>query len=334
MNSVALVAPPEQTSPLLDRSVWVSGGTGAFGVAFVRRALDAGAGRVTVYSRSESKQAEMRAAIPDRRLNFRIGDVRDRDRLVQAMRGAHFVVHAAALKRVEVCEAEPGEARRTNVDGTENVALAAIECGVHKAIYLSTDKAAAPNTTYGASKLMGERTWIGMNNMSAGRSTRFSCTRYGNVIASTGSVIPLWHDQAARGEPLTLTDRRMSRFLMSMGDALNLVDTALARMIGGEVFLPAIRGARMVDLAEAVAPGAEVREVGIRPGEKLHELLVTDDEVRSAYCFGDGYILEPQIHPWVDERPARGIPVPDGFSYRSDAGPFMTVDELRALVAV
>jgi UDP-N-acetylglucosamine 4,6-dehydratase len=276
----------------------------------------------------------MREAISDTRLRFRLGDVRDLQRLIQAMRDTDIVVHAAAQKRVESNEADPGEARRTNVDGTENVALAAIESNCDRALYLSTDKAAAPNTTYGALKLTGERTWIGMNNFSAGRRTRFACSRYGNVMESTGSVIPLWRDQVSRGEPLTLTDRRMTRFLMPMDGAVDLVLHALRRMIGGEIFIPAIRAARMVDLAEAIAPSHPIREVGIRPGEKLHESLLTDDEIRSAFCYEGGFILEPALHPWSDSRPTRGVKVPEDFRYRSDIGEFLTVPELRELVAL
>lgn len=313
-------------SPLQDRNILVTGGAGAFGKAFVQRALQDGARRVVVFSRSESRQAEMRVEIDDPRLRYFIGDCRDQQRLVQAMRGVDLVIHSAALKRVEVCEADPQEAVATNVHGTQAVALAAIECGVHQAVLLSTDKAAAPNTLYGATKLTAERLWTAMNaTHAAGTSTRFSSTRYGNVIGSTGSVVPLWKAQAARYEALTITDRRMTRFLMTMEDAVNLVGRAVRDMKGGELFVPEIRAARMVDLAEAVAPGAMLKAVGIRPGEKLHETLITDDEARGMVDAGDGVWV---VNPLASSSDAFNPP-----AYRSDLAEKFSVGELRSLVA-
>lgn len=315
------------SSPLTGRNVFITGGSGAFGRAFTQRCLDDGAKRVVVYSRSESRQAEMKAQLTDERLRYRIGDVRDEKRLIQAMRDADIVVHSAALKRVEVCEADPIEAVETNINGTVRVARAAIVVGAERALYLSTDKAAAPNTLYGGTKFVSERLWNSMDHShAAGTQTRFACTRYGNVIASTGSVVPLWRAQAAAGERLSITDVRMDRFLMSMRQAVDLVVLALREMHGGEVFVPQIGAARMVDLAHAVAPGVSVDVVGIRPGEKIHETLITEDEQRVTTAH-DGYFV---IHPphWPAPR-GRG----EQDSYRSDTARELTMDELRELVA-
>lgn len=276
----------------------------------------------------------MRAAFDDPRLRFVIGDVRDRQRLVQAMRDIEIVVHAAALKRVEVCEADPCEAKKTNIDGSEHVALAAIECGVHLGVMLSTDKAASPNTLYGATKLTAERLWNGANVYAAGTRTRFACTRYGNVINSTGSVVPLWRSQAAAGLPVTITDNRMTRFLMTMDDAVTLVLVALHQMRGGEVFVPEVGAASMVDLATIIAPHAVKREVGIRPGEKLHETLITADEARSTYAANGYYVIEPPLRSWETIPPPPYPLVADGWSYWSDTARQLSGDELRAMVAL
>ena len=307
---------------LAGRSVLVTGGAGAFGQAFVRRCLDDGARRVVVFSRSESRQAEMQATFSDSRLRFFLGDVRDRDRLVQAMHTVDTVVHAAAQKRVETCQQDPGEAKRTNIDGTENVALAAITCDVERALFLSSDKSASASTTYGSSKLFGEGYWLAANNLAAGRVTKFAATRYGNVVASTGSVIPLWRSQAAAGGPLTITDRRCTRFLMTMDAAVSLVVTALGAMHGGEIFVPKLRGARMVDLAEAIAPGMPLADVGLRGIEKLHETLISADEFRVAKELENYYIIFPHavaVEGAVGERE----------DYRSDGGSLMSIAELQ-----
>lgn len=310
----------------------VTGGAGSFGQAFVRRVLENGARRVVVYSRDEAKQAAMRATFSDDRLRFFVGDVRDRDRLVDACRGVDIVVHAAALKRVEVCEADPGEAKRTNVDGTENVAYAARVNGVQRAVLLSTDKAAAPNTHYGASKLMAERLWNASNVYSAGQTTRYATTRYGNVIGSRGSVVPLWKAQAITGT-LTVTDADCTRFWMSMDDAVDLVLLALERMRGGEVFVPKIGGSSILSLATAIAPHASYFETGLRPGEKLHEVLVTDDEARSTYDCGSHYVIEPPERTWGLVAPLNYPKVPVGFSYRSDTASALTAEQIERLVA-
>lgn len=312
--------------------MFVSGGAGSFGQAFVRRSLDLGARRVVIFSRDEAKQAAMRDAFKDDRLRFFVGDVRDRDRLVDACRGVDIVVHAAALKRVETCEADPGEAKRTNVDGTENVAYAARVNGVGRAVLLSTDKAAAPNTHYGASKLMAERLWNGSNVYSAGTTTKYATTRYGNVIGSRGSVVPLFKAQAITGT-LTITDANMTRFWMPMDAAVDLVLLALERMRGGEVFVPKIGASSVLSIATAIAPKAQLMETGIRPGEKLHETLITDDEARTTYDCGSHYVIEPSERTWGLVSPLNYPKVPPGFSYRSDTAESLTVEQIERLVA-
>lgn len=320
-----VVAPCAPESPLQGRSILVTGGAGAFGKAFVQRCLSDGARRVVVFSRSESRQAEMKAVMDDPRLRLFLGDVRDEDRLVQAMRGVDLVVHAAAQKRIETCQNDPGEAMKTNIVGTYNVAQAAITCGVERAIFLSTDKSAAPATVYGASKLFGEGLWCAMNALAAGTRTTFAATRYGNVAGSTGSVIPIWRAQSALKLPLTITDRRCTRFLMSMAQAVDLVCLAVREMKGAEVFVPQIRGARMVDLATAIDPSATLQDIGVRGAEKLHETLISEDEVPYT-SQGKGFFV-------IEAEPRHGGRVWPGFTYRSNDGALLSVDELRALVA-
>ena len=314
-------------------SYLVTGGAGAFGQAFVRRLLERNlADRIVVFSRSESKQAEMKAALPDERVRYLIGDVRDKDRLMDACRGVHTVVHAAALKRVEVCEADPNEAVQTNVIGTGNVARACIERGVARAVFLSTDKAAAPNTLYGATKLNAERLWLASNVYAGGLRTRLSATRYGNVIASTGSVIEVWRKQRATGE-ITVTDPTMSRFWMTMDQAVDLVLLALREMRGGEVFVPRIQGMGLVDLAHAIAPRCRIKVTGIRPGEKIHEVLITPDEARRTHDCDSHYVIEPDERPWGNVEPLPFPLVPEGFEYRSDTAERLAVDTLREVAA-
>lgn len=319
-------------TPLAGRTVFITGASGAFGTAFIRRALLDGTRTVIAYSRSESRQAVLRSQITDPRMRWRIGDVRDHPRLIQAMRGADIVIHAAALKRVEVCQEDVREAKRTNVDGTENVALAAIECAVDRAVYLSSDKACEPNTFYGSSKHLGEGLWIGMNAYAAGARTRFAATRYGNVLESTGSVVPIWREAAKQGRPLPLTDARMTRFFMRMGDAVDLVLLALREMRGGEIFVPRIGAAKITELAAAVAPNASFSEIGIRRGEKLHETLIGEDEARDTFYHGDHYRIEPERH-WTNapDEPL-GERLPEGFTYRSDTARQLDVLELQSMI--
>ena len=331
---------PLGAHPLYGRNVLVTGGTGSFGQAFVREALQQGARRVVVFSRDELKQALMAQALSDPRLRWFIGDVRDRPRLDQAMRDVQVVVHAAAMKRIETCEANPDEAVSVNVGGTRNVALAAIAAGVEKAVFLSTDKAPAPATLYGATKLCAERLWVQSNVYAAGTHTRLSCTRYGNVLASRGSVVGLWREQVAAGVPVTITDERMSRYWMQLAEAVQLVVLALEQMRGGELFVPKVPSSSVLDLARAVveqngqpyAPGHVV--TGLRPGERMHETLISPEESRTTFDAGTHYVIEPEARTWEVLPPLPWPLVADGFTYRSDTNAQQaTVDELRRLIA-
>lgn len=319
-------------SPLTNRTVLVTGGTGSFGRRFVKRALEAGAKRVSVFSRDELKQSDLAAELRDDRMRFLIGSVTEAERLQRAMRGVEVVVHAAALKQVPTCERNPWEAVATNVVGTQNVAAAAIEAGVERVVFLSTDKAAAPNTLYGATKLTAERLWLQANVYAAGTPTRLLATRYGNVIGSRGSVIPLFRAQAELGR-LTVTDPAMSRFWMTLDQAVALVELAIACGRGGEVFIPKVPSADILTVAEAVAPGVPWIATGIRRGEKLHETLVAEDEARDCYDFGDHYRIEPD-RTWEYLPPPAAPKVAVGFAYRSDTNPDRwSVHALRELMA-
>jgi UDP-N-acetylglucosamine 4,6-dehydratase len=319
---------------LAGKAILVTGGAGAFGQAFVRYALNQEARKVVVFSRSESSQAAMRAAIGDDRLRFAIGDIRDYPRLLDAMRGIDIVIHSAALKRVEVCEAQPNEAVATNITGTQNVARACIERGVRQAVLLSTDKAAAANTLYGMTKATAERLWVSSNIYSAGTKTRFACTRYGNVINSTGSVVPVWREQAKQRRSITMTNPEMSRFWMRMEDAIELVVLTLTHMRGGEIRVPKLGSCPINLLAYVVAPDADWLMVGARPGEKLHEVLITPEEARHTYDAGDHFIIEPESRPW-GEIPAPAFPLLlPNFSYDSHTNHEQLSDgDLRELIA-
>lgn len=314
--------------------ILITGGTGSFGQAFVRRVLEGHPDcTVCVFSRDELKQVDMaRAFGDDPRLRFFIGDVRDRDRLVRAMHGIDLVVHAAALKHVPVCEFNPAEAVKTNILGSQNVVDAAIDAGVKRTVALSTDKAVNPVNLYGATKLCAEKLFVHGNVYSGARDVRFACVRYGNVMGSRGSVIPLFRKQAAKGS-LTITDRRMTRFWLSLESAVDLVLHAVARMEGGEIFVPKIPSMRIVDLARAIAPTAKIEEVGRRPGEKLHEVLLTAEESRNTLDCGRHFVVYPDGVRAGDPS-LRGGAIPDGFAYASDANDeWMSVDQLRRFVA-
>ncbi|MFK7898673.1 MAG: UDP-N-acetylglucosamine 4,6-dehydratase (inverting) [Myxococcota bacterium] len=312
----------------------VTGGTGSFGQAFVRRVLSERTDcTIRIYSRDELKQYDMAEAFGnDPRLRFFIGDVRDRERLVRAMDGIDLVVHAAALKHVPVCEFNPAEAVKTNIMGSQNVVDAAIDAGVRRTVALSTDKAVNPANLYGATKLCAEKLFVHGNVYSGGRDLRFSCVRYGNVMGSRGSVIPLFLRQAESGV-LTITDRRMTRFWLSLDHAVDLVLHAVGEMQGGEIFVPKIPSMRIVDLARAIAPTAQIEEVGRRPGEKLHEVMLTAEEARNTVDYGRHYIISPDSGS-APEGLALGSAVPDEFVYSSDANTdWMSVADLRSHVA-
>jgi len=315
--------------------ILVTGGTGSFGQAFVRRVLaDRAQCTVRVYSRDELKQYDMAQAFAnDPRLRFFVGDVRDRERLVRAMHGIDLVVHAAALKHVPICEFNPAEAVKTNIQGSQNVIDAAIDAGVRRTIALSTDKAVNPVNLYGATKLCAEKLFVHGNVYAGARDIRFSCVRYGNVMGSRGSVIPLFRKQAEAGL-LTITDRRMTRFWLSLEQAVALVLQVAGEMRGGEIFVPKIPSMRVVDLARAMAPTAQIEEVGRRPGEKLHEVLLTAEEARNTRDYGLHYVIEPDHGSRREIAPGENA-LPDGFSYSSDTNTeWMTVEALRQHVAL
>ena len=317
-----------------DRTILLTGGTGSFGNAFVSRVLEQWpTATIRVYSRDELKQSEMQARLGDEQIRYFLGDVRDISRLTRAAQGVDVIVHAAAMKQVPASEYNPSEAVKTNISGSQNVVDVAIDAGVEKVIALSTDKAVNPVNLYGATKLCAEKIVVQGNAYAAGRGTRLSCVRYGNVVGSRGSVVPLFRRQRESGR-LTITDERMTRFWITLDQSVDLVFYALENMIGGEVFIPKIPSMRMVDLAEAMAPGAPVDVIGIRPGEKLHESLLTIDDARHSIDVGDVYVVLPE-HPWwkADPKWMAGEPLPDGFTYSSDSNDWwLTGDELRTLV--
>ena len=325
-------------SPQLDLSgatVLLTGGTGSFGHAFVERAISEWPDiTVRVYSRDELKQSEMRAKFGDTNLRFLIGDVRDRERMQRAAQGCDIVVHAAAMKQVPACEYNPFEAVRTNVIGGQHVVDAAIDAKVTRVVALSTDKAVNPVNLYGATKLCAEKIFVQGNAYAAQSQTRLACVRYGNVVGSRGSVVPLFRQQIAERGRLTITDERMTRFWITLPQAVDLVLHALANMEGGEIFIPKIPSMRVVDLAEAMAPGVPRDIIGIRPGEKLHELMLTADESRHAIDAGETYVVLPE-HPWWSDASSKiqGMPVADGFVYSSDMNDsWLGADDLSGLL--
>jgi UDP-N-acetylglucosamine 4,6-dehydratase len=315
------------------KSVLITGGTGSFGRAFVERALASRARKIIVFSRDEQKHYALERQVSDRRMRYFVGDIRDRDRLQTALRDVDVVIHAAAMKHVPICEYNPIEAVQTNVQGARHLIEAAMSCGVQRVVALSTDKAVSPANLYGATKLCMEKLLIAANAYAGDRTTRFSVVRYGNVMGSAGSVIPLFRAQRNRGQ-LTITDARMTRFWIEMSDAIALVLRGLALMTGGEIFIPKLPTTDIETLAEAVAPGVPRTAVGIRPGEKLHETLISSEEARRTSDLGDVLVIWPefQFHGTLTGvRP--GTPVPDDFVYSSDSAlPRLDLDATRAMV--
>ncbi|RLC82176.1 MAG: UDP-N-acetylglucosamine 4,6-dehydratase (inverting) [Chloroflexi bacterium] len=317
-----------------DQVILLTGGTGSFGKRFTEIMLEEyHPKKLIIFSRDELKQHEMRVSGFDHpSLRYFIGDVRDRERLYRAMAGVDIVVHAAALKQVPACEYNPFEAVKTNVLGAQNIIDAAIDNGVRKVMALSTDKAVNPINLYGATKLVAEKLFVQGNSYSGEGGTRFSCVRYGNVIGSRGSVIPVFEKQRENGK-ITLTDKRMTRFWLTLEQGVRFVTRCIEQMQGGEVFVPKIPSMRIVDLAEAVAPGCEIDSVGIRPGEKLHEVLVARDESRYTLELEDMFVIQP-VHPWwkpVNWSQAK--PLPDGFKFASDENDhWLSIEELREMI--
>ncbi len=315
-------------------SILITGGTGSFGKAFLGRVLEAhNPARVAIYSRDELKQYEMKQTYgDDPRVRFFIGDIRDRDRLEMAMHGVDYVVHAAALKQVDTAEYNPMEYVKTNILGSENVMIASINAGVKKIVALSTDKASSPVNLYGATKLTADKLFISGNHYSYARGTKFAVVRYGNVMGSRGSVIPFFRALAERGEPLPITDLRMTRFWITLPQAVEFVIDSFEAMDGGELYVPRIPSMHVTDLAKAIAPDAELVEVGIRPGEKLHEEMISPEDSRRTIRQPDRYVVGPTLAEWTYRIPA-GEPVPEGFAYTSNSNDlWLTVDEIRRML--
>jgi UDP-N-acetylglucosamine 4,6-dehydratase len=321
-------------SKLSKSSILVTGGTGSFGKAFIEYALNnLEPKRIVIFSRDELKQYEARQRFnDDPRLRWFIGDIRDQHRLVRAMHNIDYVVHAAALKQVDTAEYNPFEYVQTNIIGTQNVIEASIDTGVKKVVALSTDKASSPINLYGATKLAADKLCQSANHYAAGYETRFSVVRYGNVMGSRGSVVPFWKQLAEDGKEIPITDSRMTRFWITLPQAVKFVVESFDLMHGGEVFVPRIPSMKILDLAEAVAPGAKTHEIGIRPGEKLHEEMIAADDSRRTISLSDRYVILPTVADWGYE-PLSGDPVKDGFAYRSDSNDiWLTVDEIRTLL--
>jgi UDP-N-acetylglucosamine 4,6-dehydratase len=324
----------DRNTTLTSKTILVTGGTGSFGKKFTEIMLrDYHPKKLIIFSRDELKQHEMRLSGFDHpRLRYFIGDVRDVDRLRRAMNGVDIVVHAAALKQVPACEYNPIEAVMTNVMGARNVIDAALDTGVSRVMALSTDKAVNPINLYGATKLVAEKLFVQANAYSGAGPTRFSCVRYGNVVGSRGSVIPLFLKQRENGT-ITVTDPRMTRFWITLEQGVRLVIRCIEQMHGGEVFVPKIPSMNIMDLAQAIAPDCQVEQIGIRPGEKLHEVLISEDEARHTLELDDMFVVQP-VHPWwFSDNWRDGRPLPDGFRYGSDTNTqWLRVEDLRALV--
>ena len=322
------------------KSILITGGTGSFGQAFVRKVINTyDVSRCIVFSRDELKQYEMAQEFPvvaGGPIRFFIGDVRDAARLELAMRGVDYVIHAAALKHVQTAEYNPFEAAKTNINGAENVVTAAIRAGVKKVIALSTDKACNPINLYGATKLAADKIFIAGNNLSGAGGCSFSVVRYGNVIGSRGSVVPLFQKLIKeKATELPITDFRMTRFWITLDQGINFVLSCLKIMQGGEIFIPKIPSMKITDLAHTMAPDLLLREIGIRAGEKLHELMISEDDARNSFEFRDRYaILTPFLNPEKSIYERRGGElVPSGFSYASETNAqWLTPEDFKKLI--
>lgn len=319
---------------LQNKNILITGGTGSFGKKCASILLkEYSPQRLIIFSRDELKQHEMRVSGFDQpALRYFIGDVRDLNRLQRAMVGVDVVIHAAALKQVPACEYNPLEAIKTNVEGGKNVIEAALDARVQRVLALSTDKAVNPVNLYGATKLVAEKLFVQANAYRGGDPIRFASVRYGNVVGSRGSVIPLFREQRKKGK-ITITDPRMTRFWLTLEQGVRFVIQSIERMKGGEVFVPKIASMKIMDLAEAIAPGCEIENMGIRPGEKLHEVLLSEDEARHSVELQDSYIITP-MHPWWKEAEVSTLPrLPEGFRYASDTNTqWLSVSDLQHLI--
>ena len=315
------------------KSLLITGGTGSFGNALVRKLLLTDVGRIAVLSRDELKQHHLRNDLPrDERLRFFLGDIRDEHRLVTAFHGVDLLVHAAALKQVDTGEYNPMEFVKTNVLGSQNVIEAAIKSGVSKVVALSTDKASSPINLYGSTKLTADKLFTAANNYSKAYGTSFCVVRYGNVMGSRGSVVPLFKEFARRNQDIPITDRRMTRFWITIDQAVEFVLSTFDLMSGGELYVPKIPSMRIVDLARVIAPKSQTYEIGIRPGEKLHEEMISSDDSRRTLDLGNRFVVMPLFADWGYKEP-NGKSVPDGFTYRSDTNTdWLSEDALRAML--
>jgi len=323
---------------LQGKSILITGGTGSFGRRFVKTVLaEQDPRRVVIFSRDELKQYEFAQDLgADPRVRFFIGDVRDRERLWRAFDGVEIVVHAAALKQVPAAEYNPFEAVKTNINGAQNVIDAALDRGVSRVMALSTDKASSPINLYGATKLVSDKLFVNANVYAGGHETRFAVVRYGNVVGSRGSVVPLFQKLAASGR-IPITDERMTRFWITLDKGVRFVLEMLERMHGGELFVPQIPSMHMMDLARAIAPDAKIEFTGIRPGEKLHEEMISVDDARRTLEADGFYVVQPDMDWWVGSPRAKGWdsakPVPTDFRYTSDTNTkWLTIEELRAMI--
>lgn len=319
-----------------EKVVLITGGTGSFGKKITKILLNEyNPAKVIVFSRDELKQYEMRAAGFDaHNLRYFIGDVRDLDRLKRAFDGVDIVIHAAALKQVPACEYNPMEAIKTNILGSSNVISAALDVGVEKVVALSTDKAVNPVNLYGATKLAAEKLFVQSNAYAGGRKTRFACVRYGNVVGSRGSVVPMFLKQKESGT-LTITDDRMTRFFISLEQGVRFVLRCSEQMYGGEVFVPKIPSMSILELAKAIAPQANVDVIGIRPGEKLHEVLISEDEARTTIELDDMYVVQPAEAYWFGrDWEKKGRLITEDFRYASNANQeWLDVDQINQIIA-
>ncbi|GAD87967.1 putative UDP-N-acetylglucosamine dehydratase [Vibrio halioticoli NBRC 102217] len=323
------------------KSVLITGGTGSFGKQFIKTILNRypSVKKIIIFSRDELKQFELRQKYPQKdypQLRFFIGDVRDRNRMIQACEGVDVIIHAAAIKQVDTAEYNPTECIRTNIDGAENVIQAALQCGVKNVVALSTDKACAPINLYGATKLASDKLFTAANNIRGSKDIRFSVVRYGNVMGSRGSVIPFFLSKREEGV-LPITHKEMTRFNISLQDGVNMVMYALDNHLGGEIFIPKIPSYKILDIAQAVAPECTIKEVGIRPGEKLHEEMITDTDALNTIDMGRYYAILPSVSftysedEYLEHHKAEKVPF--GFKYNSGTNDeWETVEGLRKLI--
>ena len=315
-------------------SILITGGTGSIGNALTDYLLkETNARRIAIYSRDELKQLNMRMRLgDDKRLRWFLGDIKDTSRLITALHGVDYVVHAAALKQVDTGEYNPMEFVKTNILGSQNVIEASIETKVKKVVALSTDKASSPINLYGATKLTADKLFIAANNYSYSYGTSFSVVRYGNVMGSRGSVIPYFRNLAEKKHPLPITDFRMTRFWIEIQNAVQFILTSLEMAKGGELYVPKIPSMKLIDLARAIDPSAELLEIGIRPGEKLHEEMISLEDSRRTIDLGDRYLVTPVVAEWGFQAPSLNF-MPEGFAYKSDTNTeWLSPEQIQAFV--